>query len=78
MKKSLLLVPRSPAQREVRLVPRSHGEVGNSFSKALQSLRLLVDPAAEGNPFEADKSYWSNKSDKPNRIFGFRRRFGLR
>ena len=34
--------------------PRSFSEVGISFRKALQSLRLLIDPAVEGNPYVSE------------------------
>lgn len=49
-----------------------------TLRKAFQSLRLLVDPAVEGSPFEAERTYPTYKSDKAGGIFKFGRRFGLR
>jgi len=35
--------------------------------RAYQSLRLLFDPAVEGNPYEPERDYKSNKTNGTNK-----------
>lgn len=53
-------------------------ELGSSIAGALQSLRLLVDPAVEGTPYVGEKYQLKPKKSIERRGGFFSRRFSWR
>ena len=46
----------------------------NTITRAYESLRVLLDPAATGNPYEIDLPIRTKKFNKNNQIYHFQRR----